>query len=324
MFLSPTDVVKQTFRESQQNAPQYTALTSYIFQWHLLAKALSQKSFSLKKLFLRTYLKVVDQRHTDNAKIMLTSTIKIYNGSKAQSSSHTHNNGTSIAQQSQEVILELCDQWIEINLTEAAKTLWPQIASTTEVEVTVKAVVDCVDRIRVPFSFVNPAEIPLEYTETRDSSISNQPLLLVFANDEEMKLSDRDSSNMNPHTTSTTDHSRRSISDICQRHDFVINFNDLDLRNITPLQLNIGKCSGSCSETNLRQRSSLGTNHAKIMSNIQSRVPNTVTMDGPATSPCCVPTLYYPQTYLLMLEESGTFTIRPHFKDLEVISCSCQ
>lgn len=261
---------------------------------------------------------------------MLTSTMSIYNGKKSLNDAHMHEGGLLTAQQSQKVILDqMSGQWIEIDLTKAVKQLLPHVEHSTDVQVTVKATVDCVNQMEVPLSFVQPAEIPLEFTEMRESTNEFQPFLIVFANNDATVKKAKNTTTTNSNT-SKADRSRRSSSDACRRHDHILVFSDIGLNVTIPVSLNIGKCAGSCSYSNLKQQTSLGTNHAKIMSSVQEtqlRLPHKrVSLSGPATTPCCVPAAYRPQTTLLMIDDN-TYSLHSYYayyKNLEVVSCSCQ
>ena len=278
-------------------------------------------------MYLRTYLKV-DQRYlSDDEKITLTSTASLYSPSSGAGGGNTHPGDGDVAEQSQEFILEqLSDQWIEIELTEAATKLWSQIQHSSEVNITITATVDCAGRTDSPVSIVNPAEIPLENTDLREGAFtSSQPLLLVLATDDAMKRA----SSVVTNKTKPTSRGKRQSEDTCDKHDFIINFHESGFTNVSvPISLNIGKCAGSCSENALRQNTSLGTNHAKMMSTIQNiqlyDEDSPVTFSGPATSAHCVPDSYEPQTALFMTDDTAASLHVHYFNDMVVTSCRCQ
>lgn len=256
--------------------------------------------------------------------------MSIYTGKKSLNDAQMHEGGSFTAQQSQKVILDqVSGQWIEINLTKAVEQLLPHIEHSTDVQVSLKATVDCVNQMEFPLSFVQPAEIPLEFIEMRESTNKFQPLLIVFADNDAVKKAKN--TTITKSHTSKPDRGRRSSSDACKRHDHVLVFSDIGLNVTIPVSLNIGKCSGSCSYSNLKQQTSPGTNHAKIMSSVQQtqlRLPHKrVSLSGPATTPCCVPASYRPQTTLLMTDDDNMYSRHSYFayyNDLEVVSCSCQ
>jgi hypothetical protein len=210
---SDKDVVRQSYRPTHQLqiSPKCSTLTHFIFQWHILAEALSHKLIRLDRVYLRTYLKV-DQRYaSDNEKITLTSTMSIYNASSDDISGNMRPGDANVAQQSQELILvQTSDQWVEIELTEAATKLWSQIQHSTEVKVTIAATVDCTSRTNPPISIINPAEIPLDHTELRERALnSSQPFLLVLATDDTIKGTSR----VKTHTTKAINRGKRQTDE---------------------------------------------------------------------------------------------------------------
>ena len=253
--------------------------------------------------------------------------MSIYNASSDGVSGNMRPGGANVAQQSQELILvQTSDQWVEIELTEAATKLWSQIQHSTEVKVTIAATVDCTGRTNPPISIINPAEIPLDHTELRERALnSSQPFLLVLATDDTIKGTSR----VKTHTTKAINRGKRQTDETCRRHNYNVNFHQYGFTNVSvPISLDLGKCAGSCSETTLRQDSSLGTNHAKMMSSIQNiqqfEANSPVTSSGPATSACCVPASYEPRTTLFMVDNiTGSLHVH-YFNDLVVKTCSCQ
>lgn len=330
IFLSPTDVVMQTFREKQQTAtPDCTRFTHYIFQWSSLVKSLSKKSIHIKRVYLRTYLKI-DQRN-ENEKIMLTSTVSMYNGKRTTNDAHMHEGGSLTAQQTQEVTLaQVPGQWIEIDLTKAVQELMPYIEDSTNVHVTVKETIDCANQIEAPPSFIQPAEIPFEI---RESIITFQPFLVVFADDDITKQTFQTKKNAitEKKHPSKADRGKRSPSDACQKHNQMVVFSEIGLNGTVPHSINIGRCSGSCSHSHINQQTSPATNHAKVMSSVKQirrHLPHKrVSLNGRPTTPCCVPASYNPQTTLFIIDGDDMFSSHSYwafFNDIEIISCSCQ
>ena len=214
------------------------------------------------------------------------------------------------------------NQLVEIDLTEEAKQFWSQVKESSEISVSLRAgAEECQDHSQPPARFFNPAELPQETVSYRD--IPFQPILVIFANDDELKA----------RKSKMRDRKRRSLeSDSCTRHDYPIIFHNLGLTDVWfPYFLNIGKCSGSCSESTLRYQTTLSTNHARVMSTIrliQDVAPShgeSITTSGLASAPCCVPASFSPNTALVILEDSNLITFRTdYYKDLVVETCSCQ
>lgn len=285
------------------------------------------KHLSLLRIYLRAYLNV-DRRYihnTGNEKIPITLTMTLYKTDTLQESSDAgsiHEIGSSTVVQ--EVTFDgPSDQWIEMNLIEAGRELWPKIKNSTYVKITVQTSMECNDSLdSSPFRFVNPAEIPLENTKERERSIAtSQPFLLVMAGDD----------TRTNHTTSHKDNNRskRTTENECQKQDYMITFSEIQLNNVfLPLSLNIGKCTGLCSEDILRENSDLGTNHARTMSSIkaiqeyQPSHGDIVAPSGPANAPCCVPKSFEPRTSLYIEGDDGTLSMH-YFNDLMIQSCGC-
>ena len=328
MFLSPADVVRQSFRASHP----CPASTHYTFQWPPLVEALSLKPLSLHSMYLRAYIIILDRNDiSKNQSIKFTLTMSLLS---ARTLSTAILSGTSPSiTTTQEIALDgLSDQWIELDLTEGASGLWSNVKTSNGVKVTVEARVQCNDHFKSPLRLVNPAEIPLENKEQRESSVStSQPLLLVSARDE---LATRH----NPGHTAKThtppasyreDRDKRTADpERCQRHNYTVSFSALGLTHIQlPHSLNVRKCSGLCSDDVLREYRDLGTNHAKTMSSvkrIQENLPELgqmVAPSGPASPPCCVPATFQNDTLLFTLED-GVPSIH-YFNDLVIETCGC-
>lgn len=331
MFLSPADVVKNSYRKKQQTGSQCSTHTHYIFQWKPLSEALSVRPLSLDSIYIRVYLQL-DQKNVDiGEKFTLEVTVDLRNASKL----YTNANSARASLTHELTLSEVSDQWIEVNLTDAVKQLWPQkVKNSTEMAVSIRATGSCMNEVSIPITFVNPAEIPPN-TELRNSSVASaQPLLLVFATDDTLSQRHQRSHNVKPHPPNQADRHTRSADNECQRHNHSVTFGEIGLTNVAfPHSLNIGKCSGSCSDQDLREHSSLGTNHARVMSSVRSiqdsspALGQAVTSDGPASVPCCVPSVFDPQTPLYMADgdgDSSFFSLhRSFFDDLVIQSCGC-
>ena len=318
MFPSTADVAKQAFHNNQPAAQPCSTLTHFTFEWPSLTRTLSQKPLQLVSLYLRAYLLVDEETALENEKIKLTAKVSLYGGPPTDDGGQREITSVEIVQ---DVTLSRpSDRWIEVDLTEEAQKFWSQVKHSSEVRISLEAgLVDCHKRIRSPAHFFNPAELPPE----ADGEGALQPLLLVFANDDRLP---------SPHTKRETGRNKRSADIGCAKHVHMITFSEIGLTNIwIPTSLNIGKCSGSCSESILRAQSSLGTNHARVMSAvkyIQDNAPRQgleITTNGPANTPCCAPESFSPNTTLVVQDDTATFGIhRDYYKDLVIESCSCQ
>ena len=235
------------------------------------------------------------------------------------------------------------DGWIELNVTKGVEgiLLQMQIKNYTDIQVIIKAEVDCNNQKKVPFYLINPAEIPLDQVIRRERQMDNQPFLVVFGDNEETKEALHKQKEEEVIGPGVDDRSepvydgpwKRSVSNnstsACQKSNFTLNFHELNYTSelhafgmsvILPISLNIFKCSGTCND-----RHSFfgpGSNHAKIMATIYnqqtlSREPVT------ATSPsCCVPTKYA-SVELLQRISSNTYAILS-YSYLMVKECGCR
>ena len=259
-----------------------------------------------------------DEAVRESEQILLTMTASLYgDNGRREIDSFEVVQEISLAQPS--------NQWIEVDLSEEAGKFWEQVKHSSEIRISVETgVMDCYNRIGSPAYVFNPAELPAEADEHRDGAF--QPLLLIFTNNNSTQLKPRNQVH-NP-----SNRHKRSHENSCAKHNHMIVFRDIGLTDVLiPSSLNIGKCSGSCSRTILRAHSSLGTNHARIMSTIKTTQDYSlehgllITTDGPATTPCCVPDSFNPRTALYMRDDSASLGIRTdYYKDLVVESCTCQ
>ena len=94
-----------------------------------------------------------------------------------------------IARQEVVTISRGSDGWMELNVTEGVEGILPrmQIKNCTDIQVSIKAEVDCNNQKKVPFNLINPAEIPLDQVIRRERKLYYQPFLVVFGDNEETK-----------------------------------------------------------------------------------------------------------------------------------------
>ena len=226
------------------------------------------------------------------------------------------------------------DGWAELNVTEGVIEIWRLRKNYTEVQVIITAEVDCINQRKVPFNFVNPAEISFDKPLRRERHLPIQPFLVVNADNEITQTvlqqqqdgdvtgqGDYGSDYINEELYSdTSTHSKRQATASCSRSNYIVNLVELGLPHIVfPQELNISKCSGTCN--NRATISALGTNHAKIMAHIynleQSSPPVT------ATLPCCVPTKYE-VVHMIMAASDSTATGIQSFNELKATECGCR
>ena len=311
------DVVKQAFQKNQPASRPCSEFTRFTFEWPSLAKALSLKPLQLESLYLRAYVLVNQETVRLNEKISLKVTVSLYGeGGRREIG--------SVEIEREMVLSRPSDQWIEVDLSEEAEKFWHRVNTSSVIRISIEVgAMDCHDRISSPVHFYHPAELP---PPAKDRDGSHQPFLLVFTTDNHFPQKRRSQ------VHNADKRSKRSPENNCARYDHSITFSEIGLTDVlVPTSLNIGKCSGSCSESTLRGDTSLGTNHARIMSTIktiQGYSPQhglQITSDGPASTPCCVPNSFQQRTPLYMRADSATLGIRTdYYKDLVVESCSCQ
>lgn len=221
------------------------------------------------------------------------------------------------------------DTWIELNVTEGTGKIWGLLHNYTMVQLVIKAEVNCTHQRKVPINFVNPAEVPLHQLRRRERLLQFQPFLVVTVR-EEVKMKEITSmvDNTNVMDLTGMDRKKRSIYGHCTLSNFSIVLHHIGLTNVlNPYQVNIRKCSGHCSHTVLRRYSSLGTNHAKLMASVhllQTYNPtSTVSTDGFAEEPCCVPTEYDSIYFHMYDETDGSFVIN-RYNNFIATTCGCQ
>lgn len=247
-----------------------------------------------------------------------------------------------IAGQQIQTITRDSDGWIELNITEGIQELWPTIKDFSEMQVIIKAEVNCSEQKKVPLNFVNPAEIPLGQEGRRSRLMGIQPFFVIFADNKRIHSGvsqpDDAATGQAPDNSSyrsideqlifnhSSQPSKRSASgddtNLCSISTYIVDLQALGLVNIVaPHTINISKCSGTCNDRSTITR--LGTNHAKIMTSIYNRElvqdPDNVT----ATAPCCVPTKYKIVFFLMTTIDGTAMGIQSH-DELAATECGCR
>ena len=299
-----------------------------------MSEDILEKKLDVKSAILRAYVQIIGRRidEGETVDVNVTVTMVPRNGTTAINDSDW-SEGVFAGKQVVSVSLG-DDGWVELNVTEGAQRIWPLIQTNTEVQVIIKAEVNCNEpKRKVPISFVNPAEIPLEQANRRERHMDIQPFLVVFADNEETKniLLKNEEAAVNGEDDEPDindivplgDVSKRSASSgRCSRSDYIVDLHELGLvQVIAPRQVNISQCSGLCSHSILRQYSSLGTNHAKIMASIYAQT--SLGQEPGITQPCCVPTEYVP-VYLILQSPDRTVTGLKTYNNFVATKCGCR
>lgn len=268
---------------------------------------LLEKPLSVRSSILRAYIQIINRHVEENEHVNVTLTVMMVPRNSVTNGTINSSDWSEGVLAGQQVVTVSrgSDGWAEINVTEGAERIWPLIHNNTEVQVVIKAEVNCSEQKKVPFNFINPAEISLERQNRRDRHLDIQPFLVIFTDNEETLTllqeqsvigeDDENRENNIPRNVLFPDLSKRSVSSYteCSISNYVVDLHALDLNQVVfPRHVNISKCSGSCSHPNTIDR--LGSNHAKIMGGAHIR-----RISG-ATRPCCVPTKY--ETVSLLMQ----------------------
>ena len=341
LYFHLTDVARESFREKPFVNTKCVSYTQYIFQGSSEIQSLHIRSWNST---LHAYIKTINRhfRSDEPVSVTLTVTMIPYN---ENGTSNTSDLGDGvIARQKVVTVSRGSDRWMELNVTKGVEGILPQmqIKNCTDIQVIIKAEVDCNNQKKVPFNLINPAEIPLDQVKRRERQMDNQPFLVVFSDNEETKealLKEKEEEEIDPGVDNGNELvydgqivSNRSTSS-CQKSDFILDFHELGLSNYTldfydigglstvilPRSINIFKCSGTCNDRRVYNGSDAV--HAKMMAAFY----NQQTLSGEpvtATFPCCVPTKYRPVS-LLHRVASDAFVVKL-YPYLMAKECGCR
>lgn len=332
-LISSTDIAKQEFREKPQSNAKCATYTQYVFQWSSLSNALSEADFDVQSAVLKAYIQIIPRHVGEGEHISVSLSVAMNPGN----ANDTNLTSGPFAGEQEISVTHGSDQWIDLNVTESIKAVWPLIRSTTEVQVIIKAEVNCVSQKKVPFNFVNPAEIPLDQDKRRERHLDLQPYLVVFADNsitkQQLMQAPPDVVGVGSYDILDIIEERMKRSgspDHCSISNYSVNLHDLGLTYVlAPSRINIYKCSGACSHTVLRRNSHLGTNHAKIMASIDAHLQqpnseNSAFAGLPAPSPpCCVP-IEYEVVYLFLQSPDSTSSEVRGYSNFKATKCGCR
>ena len=322
--LAPADFSEGRYREKPHGLGKCTTLSRYVFNWETLVEANNAKYLPVQKGVLRAYIQAISRHFAEGESILVnvTATVNFYNGNSTEDA--------ILAGQHQLNVTMDSNDFVELEITEGLQDLWSLSYLGTdkfEIEVNLLLSVDCEHQKKVPITFINPAEIPLNQ-ETRRARHSNlQPLLVVYLSDEEAKQKLKDEQRVpeeGDDVSSIIGRRRRTPSDSCHLQNFSLSFVDIQLYNIlSPPTVNIRQCVGFCSHTDIKRNTNLANNHAKVMASAQVSWQLTPEnwMDEPG-EPCCVPTVYS-SLYIIVLHRNQAIelSLYPEFVADE---CGCR
>ncbi len=317
------------YRERPQNAQKCSSVYRFVFAWETLVESCEEKMLPVRSAKLRTYLQVIPRLlRTEAVEVDISTAIQPLkcNG--------TATNERIAAGHERILVTRDSNQWLELNITEGIKTLWPPTKDQPHVEVFVTMTVNCQGQSKVPASLVDPASISLNQPKRRERHKNLQPILLVFVDDEDVRLRVKeDSAEMEPEmdvlhtenqTLSSNQVERRSSSGACDIEDFWISFTTISLPHFRiPSRYNARKCAGSCHHTTLKRDPGLGNNHAKLMASahVASQLSGHTLYEEIPSLPCCVPIRYSPVTIIMQTREGWKSQL---FASMTVEECGCR
>lgn len=325
IFLSITDILNDGFRTKPRSGERCAAMNKFIFSWKTLSESAYSKTLPVEKATLRAYMKVIRRLLNRNGPTSVRMDVHM--------KSRDHNSSLGVeAGQLQLSVTAHSASWVEINISEGVKRLWPPKSGETHVEVTV---VFRTDKCKVPVIFEDPTTIPLRQVRRRQRLSALQPLFLVYLNDEKVKETIRnettsfgDDSEYNDDVAgaeSGPERRKRDTSEAaCTIEDFKVVFRDLRINYVyAPYSYNARQCRGSCSHNMLGSRGQLANNHAKIMASAKLMSDRKLApfLQEPK-GPCCVPTKYSALTLVIPQQDGSIkFVVYSH---MTVEECRCR
>ncbi len=323
------------------------AIGRFLFNWESVANTMS---VALNKSIIRPYLEVIN-RLIENEEVVpvnISVSLQLFHKNMTVDNSSNTTTNTSFQLVQTINITRESNGWLELDLSPSILSIWsPTCKQLPIIEVTLRMEVDCIHHKKVPFQFINPAEVELFKTFRREKHTKLQSLLVVYLEDQviKQKLQEEDilkveevkeaidGADISKTTRPKENRRRRRQTDkpTCKPKDFSISFNQLLLDNILwPRVINIRQCVGDCSHHGIAQHND-GTNHARIISSAKHlndingfRPPRNGTFsmeDQPHKDPCCTP-IRYSSVYIVRVIDKD---IMVHlFPNMKVTECSCR
>ena len=329
-FFFILDVTNLRQRIKPTNEGKCSSISRFVFDWEI-DPSTHTEGISLTSALFRPYMQVT-ARHFQvegPVKVDFSVTLRQFGHSSVNSTHYSigHLKSLNVTTES--------DGWMELDITDALKEIWPPRENTPYVEVILKMQVNCQDQKKVPVKFINPAEIPLSQTMRRERYLELQPLFVISVDNDQVKSRIKDEKqqqfNGSPIKNRRKRYARSTTElETCRIENFTINFSDLKLDHIVePKQINIQRCNGACAHNNIELNKTIATNHAKLMASARERYQqlnsdlptnNTLYISEPRV-PCCVPTSY--ESVYLMLQHPNGFQLEL-FSDFVVTECGCR
>lgn len=320
--------------------------TSYTFSWKALLEDSEEvkKGIPVQKAILRAYLQAISRHFEGNESIVvnISAFVEYHASNRSRISSDFF--GVSAGEQQVEVNKDTNDA-VEVDITEGLHSMWPPTLEETDITVTLRLAVPCTLNLdgklrRVPATLANPAEIPTHQVARRERNMNVQPLLVVFFSDEEVKMElkmevEEEQRSTLPSSDGSIEitewdagnasrQARSTSAEPCRLYDFTIEFRKIELFNvIAPQMVNIRKCVGSCTHTDIKQNRVQSNNYAKIMSSATiSNLTNPLNwVHNTPVMPSCTPTRFSSIYILLQTREGFRLDLYVGFIAEE---CGCQ
>lgn len=311
-----------------------SSVSRYVFNWESFAETYQVEPVPVQKGILRVFMQVISRliSEGEHAAVNITAQMNFIN-----CSNYTSNYNTSdgvIAGHHMVNVTSNSSGFIELDISQGLQALWPPSTDKSDVELILKMEVNCADRKKVPITFVNPAEIPLEQVNRRERLLCLQPLLCVYFSDENLKgqlkrdemetEADGEEGNV-ADLGEGLDQRRRRSSDGCHRENITVNFQDIGLTNVlSPYSYEVGQCVGSCSHTFLIRNPRIGNNHARVMASAHLvwLLQQEEWMQEDPGEPCCVPITYKP-LHLILQHRNHEIELKL-FPDFVASKCGCR
>lgn len=334
------DALDHVQRDKPTNEEKCTRISRFVFEWAIETPLqIITDDFVLSNGLLRPYMQVISRHLTTGApvEVDLSVTLNQLGNTSALEDENAMLGASAFLRKLN--VTSGSDGWLELDISEPLREIWPPASKTPFLEVILKMEVNCKDQKKVPMTFVNPAEIPVSQETRRERHLELQPLLVVSINDHGIKAKIKEQEEkykeqMKGSTIETVKRRRRSSDSLnggaCRLENFTITFSDLELDHfIAPAVVDVRRCSGACAHSNLKLNRTLATNHAKLMASARERfnqpannLPSNATLyvTEPFV-PCCVPTNY--DAVWLMLEHFSGVQLNL-FADFIVTDCGCR
>ena len=305
------EILQGNYRERPQSTDSCTSVTRYVFAASQLAQE-DGSPISIKKAMLRAYLQVAP-RVLHDIRANVTIKARLFG-----SSSNMTTEGKKVGFIPD---IDLTPGWMEMEIdANEIRSLFHRhsIQSDDRLEFLLYLQAAGCNIMRVPASFADPAGFRSPKKQQR--SLGLQPFLLAFSDDEvsmtDLRLSKLDSEVSKSKRSVTHVDQHPSQTDICQRQQYIINFEDIGLDSIlVPREADIGYCSGLCPNT-YSQR-------AHLIRLAQSQDIGSGDTDGIPSEPAhCSPTAYQPLDILSIKKDQYSISIE-RLSDVIVESCRC-